>query len=339
MNIEKNDNGTVTITAPVLVPGARDCDYTNGETPLTREQIKEFAKSYEKYQFIDHEHGLTRNGNRIGEPVKSFLLTQDTNMTLLNGETQTYPAGSWFITSNLTDPQAIQTALDGGYTGYSVSIFSQNRADEYLAALKSKPDTPLPTACKSINSNGTGLIKDVIDPVVLSVSLVKTPCLHESKFCKLNGDTMEDDVISLKSKLLSAMGMSEEAEVIALKSQVTSLEETINAMKSEFDSALKSMQEEFKTTLEEALKPVEPEALKAEEENPEEEVSEEVEEVEETEEETTTEEETDDEEEVIAEKGHSKAEPVHDNIIAEKSKPQNIYEALGRNPDGTRKLQ
>ena len=82
MNIEKNDNGTVTITAPVLVPGARDCDYTNGEPPLTREQIKEFAKSYEKYQFIDHEHGLTRNGNRIGEPVKSFLLTQDTNMTL-----------------------------------------------------------------------------------------------------------------------------------------------------------------------------------------------------------------------------------------------------------------
>ena len=64
-----------------------------------------------------------------------------------------------------------------------------------------------------------------------------------------------------------------------------------------------------------------------------------MEEVEETEEETTTEEETDDEEEVIAEKGHSKAEPVHDNIIAEKSKPQNIYEALGRNPDGTRKLQ
>ena len=36
-------------------------------------------------------------------------------------------------------------------------------------------------------------------------------------------------------------------------------------------------------------------------------------------------------------KGESKAEPVHDNIVAEK-KTQNIYEALGRNPDGTRKL-
>ena len=44
------------------------------------------------------------------------------------------------------------------------------------------------------------------------------------------------------------------------------------------------------------------------------------------------------EEEPVAEKGHSKSEPVHDNIEAQKSKPMNIYEALNRNPDGTRKL-
>ena len=42
--------------------------------------------------------------------------------------------------------------------------------------------------------------------------------------------------------------------------------------------------------------------------------------------------------EEIAEKGESKAEPVHDNIEAQKAKPINIYKALGRNPDGTRKL-
>ena len=42
--------------------------------------------------------------------------------------------------------------------------------------------------------------------------------------------------------------------------------------------------------------------------------------------------------EEIAEKGESKAEPVHDNIEAQKAKPVNIYTALGRNPDGTRKL-
>ena len=42
--------------------------------------------------------------------------------------------------------------------------------------------------------------------------------------------------------------------------------------------------------------------------------------------------------EEIAEKGESKAEPVHDNIAEKANKPTNIYKALGRNPDGTRKI-
>ena len=337
MYIDKQSDGTINLTAPVMIPGAKDCDYKNGEPPLTKEQIREFAKSYEQYQFIDHEHGLTRNGTRIGEPLKSFLLSENTTMTTLDGSTQTYPEGSWFITTHLTNEDAINTALEGGYTGYSVSVFSKNRADEYLEALKSDKDTPLPTACKSISSGGTALIKDVPDPVVLSVSLVKTPCLHDSKFCEYNGEIMEEDVKSLKSRMLEAMGMSEQAEVEALKSQVTSLESKLDEMKADFDTALKSMQEAFEKTLTEALTPV---AEKTEEDVEVEEVEPvaEKEETEEATEEEVEEETAEEEEEPQAEKGESKAEPVHDNIQAEKKRVQNIYEALGRNPDGTRKL-
>jgi hypothetical protein len=93
------------------------------------------------------------------------------------------------------------------------------------------------------------------------------------------------------------------------------------------------MQEEFKQTLTEALKTAVDEdevvAEKGEDSEPTEE-TEEVEVEEEVEEEV--------EDEPAAEKGESKQEPVHDNLTAEKSKPMNIYEALGRNPDGTRKL-
>lgn len=186
---------------------------------------------------------------------------------------------------------------------------------------------------------GNSLIKDVPDPVVLSVSLTKQPCLHESKFCELS-DNMEEE-LSLKSKILNAMGMSEEAEVIALKSEVSELKETIATMQNDFQEALKSMQEEFKQTLTEALTPVEETvevvAEKAEEAEPteEEEEVEVEEEVAEKSEQETVEEEVVEE---IAEKGESKAEPVHDNIEAQKAKPTNIYKALGRNPDGTRKL-
>ena len=338
-------DGTIHLTAPVMIPGAKDCDWVNGEPPLTVEQIRRFAKSYEKYGFIDHEHGLTRNGERIGEPVDSFLLTEDTTMTLLDGSMKSYPKGSWFVTSHITNPEAVQLALGGGYTGYSASVFTKSRADEYLTALKSEPDTPLPCSCKDVSSSGNSLIKDVPDPVVLSVSLVKSPCLHDSQFCEVNkGEIMEEDVKSLKSKVLSAMGMSEEAEVVALKSEVSELKETIATMQTDFQTALKSMQDEFTKTLTEALHPVESEALKAkddededeedkaEEEKEEETATEEVAEEEETEED----EEEDEEEEKKAEKGESKQAPIHDNLQAQKS-TTNIYEALGRNPDGTRK--
>ena len=68
------------------------------------------------------------------------------------------------------------------------------------------------------------------------------------------------------------------------------------------------------------------------------EVVESVEEVEPVEEEPTEEvEEEEPEEEPVAEKGESKAEPVHDNLQAEKAKKINIYEFMGKNPDGTRK--
>ena len=111
-------------------------------------------------------------------------------------------------------------------------------------------------------------------------------------------------------------------------------------MKADFTEALKSMQEEFKQTLTEALTPVEEVVAEKGETEATEEVEAEVEVEEEpsAEKAEEVEEEVVEEEEGIAEKGESKAEPVHDNIEAQKAKPINIYTALGRNPDGTRKL-
>ena len=330
------DDGSILLTAPVLIPYAKDCDYENGETPLNESQVKAFKNSYDKYGFVDHEHGLTKDGRKIGTPHNSIILDHDTTFTTIDGTTTSYPSGTWLLTTHITDDEAISEANKGYYTGYSPSILPRESADKYLAALKAGKEDEC--ACKNqISSMGNSLIKDVPDPVVLSVSLTKQPCLHESKFCELS-DNMEEE-LSLKSKILNAMGMSEEAEVIALKSEVSELKETIATMQNDFQEALKSMQEEFKQTLTEALTPVEETvevvAEKAEEAEPTEEVAEE-----EVEEEVAekSEEEPVEEEEVVAEKGESKAEPVHDNIAEKANKPTNIYKALGRNPDGTRKL-
>ena len=337
--IKTLDDGSILLTAPVLIPYAKDCDYENGETPLNESQVKAFKESYDKYGFVDHEHGLTKDGRKIGEPSQSIILDHDTTFTTLDGTTTSYPSGTWLLQTHITDDEAISEANKGYYTGYSPSILPRESADKYLAALKAGKEDEC--ACKNqISSMGNSLIKDVPDPVVLSVSLTKQPCLHESKFCELS-DNMEEE-LSLKSKILNAMGMSEEAEVVALKSEVSELKSEIEGMKTTFEEALKSMQEEFKQTLTEALTPVEETvevvAEKAEEAEPteeEEEVEVEEEVAEKSEEEPVEEEEVVEE---IAEKGESKAEPVHDNIEAQKAKPINIYTALGRNPDGTRKL-
>ena len=238
------------------------------------------------------------------------------------------------MTTHLTDDEAISEAMKGYYTGYSPSILPKSSADKYLAALKAGKEC----ACKNmVNSSGNALIKDVPDGVVLSVSLTRQPCLHESKFCEI--DNMEEDM-SLKSKILDAMGMSEAAEVEALKSEVVDLKSAIDEMR----EALKSMQEEFKQTLTEALTPVEQDVVevaeKAEDEaEPTEEEEDEVEVEEEDVAEKSEEEEIVEEveEEVVA-KAESKAAPVHDNLQAEKAKPRSIYAVLGRNPDGTRRL-
>lgn len=329
--INQLSDGSILLTAPVLIPGARDCDYAKGEIPLTESQVKAFKESYDNYGFVDHEHGLTKDGRKIGEPHNSIILDHDTTFTLYDGTTKTYPLGTWLLTTHLTDDEAISEAMKGYYTGYSPSILPKASADKYLAALKAGKEC----ACKNmVNSSGNALIKDVPDGVVLSVSLTRQPCLHESKFCEI--DNMEEE-LSLKSKILAAMGMSEEAEVIALKSEVTDLRAEIEAMR----ESLKSMQEEFKQTLTEALTPVEEVvevAEKAQDEaEPTEEEEVEVEEEDVAEKTEATEEEPVEEEEVVA-KAESKAAPVHDNLQAEKAKPRSIYAVLGRNPDGTRRL-
>jgi hypothetical protein len=217
----------------------------------------------------------------------------------------------------------------------------QNEFQKSLEALKANGSC----SCKNISSMGNSLIKDVPDPVVLSVSLTKQPCLHESKFCELNGEIMEDEV-SLKSKILTAIGMTEEAEVLALKAEIKDLDAKIEAMQNEFNKSLQALQEDFKQILTDALKPVEEEPAEEEAEPEKEEVAEKAE-TESTEEaEVEVEEEVEEveadkaeeivEEEPVAEKGESKQEPVHDNLEAQKSKPKSVYELMGRYPNGVK---
>lgn len=279
MYIQKMEDGSVLLTAPVMVPGVPDCDYPRGEPLLSKKQVEFFAKSHEKYQFIDDEHKLTRGGQRIGNPMTSVILEADKSYELFDGTTETYPAGTWMLTSHLTEPEAVNKALNGEYTGYSPTVRSRNVADaflrDYQTAMKSQDNEDI--ALKSFS--GSGLIKDVPDPVVLSVSLTKKPCQTHSKFCKIknNGEKMDNDSKTL-AKIREMLGISANEEVEALKSQVDSIDDKLEDVKKDNAEALKSMKEEltseFKDILKEAFadkkqKPEDPEDDDESEESPE----------------------------------------------------------------------
>ena len=350
--ITQNPDGTVDLTAPVFIPGVPDCDFSRGEPPLTSQEIRNFAESYKNYQFIDSEHELERNGRKRGKPTESFILAEDSSFKLLNGDIKTYPEGTWMLSANLTDPEAIQTALNGGYSGWSPTVKNRRVADEYKAALKSQTMTyaEMISACKSFS--GDGLIKDVVDPVVLSVSLTGRPCQEHSKFCKhkLNGEKMtkENDV---KTKVLAALGMTGEAEVTALKSQVNTLEDKIDDLEGKFESSLKSMEESFGETLKEALKevgsskstkkPEDPDDNNSEGGNPNPDDTNEGDPNPEDPEDDSSEggdTNTGDENKPRKKnRGSSKSRPLHNNSNNEQRYEKDTYKAMGRNPDGTAK--
>ncbi len=112
-----------------MIPGVPDCDFTRGEPPLTEQQIKYFEKTYHDYRLNDDNHKFEFNGQTIGKPVESFILEKDTDLTLLNGSKKSYSRGTWMLSSRITGPVAVQTALDGGYTGYGPTVKTREVAD------------------------------------------------------------------------------------------------------------------------------------------------------------------------------------------------------------------
>lgn len=344
--ITQNPDGTVDLTAPVMIPGIPDCDFDRGEPPLTTTQIEYFAKSYEDYSYLDSEHELERNGRKRGKPINSFLLTEDTSFILYDGSQKSYPEGTWMLTSHLTDPEAIHTALNGGYSGYSPTVKNRKVADMYKSAIKSREMTynEVISACKSHSVDG--LIKDVKDPVVLSVSLTGRPCQTHSKFCKhqINGDNMTENENTTKTKVLKALGMTGEAEVSALKSQVDDLDAKIDGLvtKEELNASLKSMQDSFIENMKETLKEVGSSKSSTEdpdEEGEGEEGSEPTKSSEPPKDDNNTDDGGDEEEPPKAnQNGASKSRPLHNNND-DTNNPQDVdtYRAMGRNPDGTAK--
>ena len=224
-------------TAPVMIPNRPDCDYERGEKLFTEDEVRFFEESFQDYQIVDKSHQVFLNGGsakQIGDPVDSFLLESDTTYELVNGTIETYPKGTWMLTTDVTDPLAQQEIEDGILTGYSPSIHNEMVGKLIKQAM-------------AIKASQGQLIKDIPNPNTITVSIVRKPCQSGSKQCKIKGDVMDDDKKVL-DKVRNLLGV-EEKPAYATKEDFEALAKEIK----DNNAALKSLSEDIGKTVGESI--------------------------------------------------------------------------------------
>lgn len=315
----KNDDSLI-LTAPVMIPNFKDCDFSRGETPLSVEQITDFRRRFEDYGFVDRHHSIrgpnVTKDQLVGSVLKSFQLEKEATFSWVDGSMHTYPPGTWMLTSRITDKSAIKQVQNGEITGYSASVFNEKVAKQIRASLK--------------ESEGD-LIKDVKDPTVAVVSLVRKPCVSDAKFCKCNlkGDKMSEE--TAKSKLDSI------SKILGLDKTEYASKGDVEDLKTELESAMESYKEDIAETVDNAIKSALTEFAIKEKKEEEEETEESEEESEETEaNEESSEEETDEKEKKEKPKGSAKGQKIHNGQKqkAIKSDSAIVYELMGRSSNG-----
>lgn len=252
------------IYAPVYIPDTPDCEYQFGERKLSKAKIKYLARTYNRYKIVDlqHEYGQRlldgKKPIQRGNVLASYITKKEVVLKGLDGQTRTYPEGTWILKIEITDKTAMMLYNQGKLSGVSATAKRRNDAD-FLLWYASKKSTS--------KVRRRILLSDIKDPVVFTVSLVKKPCVYGAKFCNKscilkNTEKMEENSMSLmeviKDKLNTAL-------------EDIDLEQLEESRKSDVDEEVETeeekTEEEEEKTEEEKTEGEETEGEESEEEN------------------------------------------------------------------------
>ena len=202
---------TRTITGPIIVPDTPDCDYKNGEELLSNQKIEHLRQTFKDYQIIDYQHQFTNNKEdyfmkKVGTPLRLFYNDEEVTFEDVTGQMVTVPPQTLWLESEITDPVVVKQIDDKEIVAYSITVSEKSDADTVMRVynqLASKHASKglinhkkMQEIHHSISTKRT-LIRDIEDPALLTVSVVKFPCVNKAKFCKkslLNnyGDNMTE---------------------------------------------------------------------------------------------------------------------------------------------------
>ena len=194
IQVNTNKQDSITVTGPVFLPYTPDCDYKNGEELLTPEKIKYLASSFKNYGIIDYEHQFTLKNKpyylkTVGEPVKLWISNKKHTYTDVTGTVQKIPRGSLWLTCKITEPSAMKAIQEKKLTAYSATTANKEYANKLINILKSSNsfkfdiNSDIHKYAEQISIKRT-LIKDIIGPVLFTVTLTSFPCVAGAKFCE-----------------------------------------------------------------------------------------------------------------------------------------------------------
>ena len=195
------------VTAPLLVPNTPDCDYANGEELLDENKILSLKNSYNNYNLIDYEHQFTQMTSpyymtNVGMPVKLFVSEKSISYKDTKGNIIETPKGTLWGSMDIFDERMIEKVDKGELSAFSVTVAEKKDADYVMneynrlslgkQSIKSSSgenevDDKIYSRINDIYSKLTTkrhLIKDIEDPVILTVSLTSLPCVSKARFCE-----------------------------------------------------------------------------------------------------------------------------------------------------------
>ena len=164
----------------------------------------------------------------------------------VTGETVTVPEGTLWLNSNITNPLVEDEINNKEIVAYSVTISEKEDAEEVIdiynhlktgTANKQGYHGKLEEINKKITTKRT-LIKDIKDPVMLTVSVVKFPCVNKAKFC-------EKSIKKVNTKEVEKMSDKQtENKNNANINFINSIKSAVNEFRNSTEEETKNMTEE-----------------------------------------------------------------------------------------------
>lgn len=177
----QKDDAKRLVTGPVELPGCPDCDYAAGEKIRSTEEVEGFCHSFNDFRISDEMHLFGATGNKIGYAVENWTLKEEITTKNIKGEDVTLPIGTWMATVKVEDDDTWNKIQNGTYQGFSATYLSATDAQKLKDTLSANKSADIGAAILTSAKSRT-LIKDLVDPIPVTVSIVTTPCVPNAIF-------------------------------------------------------------------------------------------------------------------------------------------------------------